>query len=376
MHRLACLLLLCPTIAGPVHALDHVVFKQDGKELRVSGRVEVASKDWGVVLVGRDGMLWRIPAKQLVSHTRDDVPFKPLSGDELAKQLMGELPKGFQVYKTAHYVILHDTSKSYAQWCGAMLERFYTAFRTFWTNQKVALREPEFPLVAIIFADKQAYLKYANATVGELNDQIVAYFYPDANRMVMYDLTGAAAAGRAGGARIPVSQFLTLPNAAKLISTVIHEATHQLTFNFGILARHVSCPVWFNEGLAVFFEAPDLSKAAKGWGTIGKVDPSRLNQFRRYLGGRPANSLETLLAGDARFRDPKQATDAYAEAWALTYFFLQKYRKPYVQYMATLAKLDPLAEDAAETRLKQFQAVFGDLKSLDREFLRYMQTVK
>ena len=120
---------------------------------------------------------------------------------------------------------------------------------------------------------------------------------------------------------------------------------------------------------------PDLSKA-KGWGTIGKVEPSRLNQFRRYVPGRPANSLETLLAGDARFRDPKQATDAYAEAWALTYFLLQKHRKQYVQYMETLSKLDPLAEDKAETRLKQFQDVFGDVKQLDREFLRFMQGVK
>lgn len=375
MQRIAFCLLFCLTAAGSARGLDHVVFTQDGKELRVSGRVEVESKDWGVVLVGRDGMLWRIPAKQLVSRTRDDVPFKPLSGDELAKQLLGELPKGFEVYKTAHYVILHDTSKSYAQWCGAMLERFYTAFRTYWTNQKVALREPEFPLVAIIFADKQAYLKYAQATVGELNDQIVAYFHPDANRMVMYDLTGTAAGGRAGSKRIPISQFLAMPDAARTISTVIHEATHQLTFNFGILARHVSCPVWFNEGLAVFFEAPDLTKA-KGWGTIGKVEPSRLTQFRRYVPVRPANSLETLLAGDARFRDPKQAPDAYAEAWALTYFFLQKHRKQYVQYMETLSKLDPLAEDKAETRMKQFQDVFGDVKALDREFLRFMQTVK
>jgi hypothetical protein len=41
-----------------------------------------------------------------------------------------------------------------------------------------------------------------------------------------------------------------------------------------------------------------------------------------------------------------------------------------------LGQKKPLVWDRPETRLNEFQQVFGDLAELDQEFLRYMRQVR
>jgi hypothetical protein len=96
-----------------------------------------------------------------------------------------------------------------------------------------------------------------------------------------------------------------------------------------------------------------------------------------HLRNRPADSLVTLLATDERFRDPRIASDAYAEAWALNYFLIRKRPKDYLAYMNVLAEKRPLRYDEPEDRLAQFKAAFGeDLEQLNTEFIRSMRTVR
>ena len=144
-------------------AMDQVTIHRDGVNHYVEGRVEVTAQDGGILLLGRDGVLWSIPPEELAKHTHDDTPFHPFSTAEMSKTLLAELPKGFDVHATAHYLIFHNTSRAYAQWCGALFERLYMAFRNYWTWKGFDLAEPEFPLVAIVFADKQSYLKFSLA---------------------------------------------------------------------------------------------------------------------------------------------------------------------------------------------------------------------
>ena len=102
-----------------------------------------------------------------------------------------------------------------------------------------------------------------------------------------------------------------------------------------------------------------------------------LVNFRKYLPRRPAGSLELLLSDDKRFRDPTTASDAYAEAWALNYFFLQTRRsKAYVKYLAALAEQKPLIDVEPAERIKQFKQFFGDdLLSVENDFLQHMRSV-
>src|SRR5262249_47151910 len=153
---------------------------------------------------------------------------------------------------------------------------------------------------------------------------IIGYYNLKTNRMTMYDLTGVEAGGlgndRNASARI--NQILSQPGAERTVATIVHEATHQLAFNSGLQVRFADVPFWLSEGIAIYFETPNL-ESTKGWRNIGSVNRYNLVNFRNYLPRREPGSLEKLLSDDKRFRDPMAGSDAYAEAWALTYFMLQ-----------------------------------------------------
>jgi hypothetical protein len=375
-QTLLCLIIFLGWTAA-VPAMDQVTFRHKGREMTESGRVLITAEDGGLLLQGRDGVIWPIQPDELIKRTSDDEPFEPFTRDEMAKRLLAELPDNFQVlpvnqYK--HYLIFYDTSRTYAQWAGSLFERLYMAFTNYWTHKGFELAEPEFPLVAIIFADKQAYLKFTRPDLGEAGESIIGYFSLASNRMTMYDLTGAASAGRPSvsvstGAQI--NQILAQPDALQTVSTIVHEATHQIAFNCGLHTRLSDCPVWFSEGIAMFFETPDLNGQKGGWSGIGGVNRVRLEQFQNYLSRRPANSLQTLITADKRLQEVKQSLDAYSEAWALTYFLIKQHPKEYITYLRMLSQKKPLLRDSPETRLNEFQQAFGNIKKLDTEFLRY-----
>ena len=232
--------------------------------------------------------------------------------------------------------------------------------------------------MAILFADHQSYLAHARKEVGPSAEAMMGYFSLKTNQMTMGDLTGAAwrAAGRRGSPNAEVARILAQPEAERMVSTIVHEATHQLAYNCGLHARMSDCPLWFSEGIAVYFETPDM-RNTKGWSTVGLVNRSRLDQFREYLGHRPADSLVTLLTDDKRLREPSKALDAYAEAWALTYYLIHRRPKEYVAYLETLSAEKPMIWDDRATRLEEFRAAFGDdLKKLDDDFVQYISRLK
>jgi hypothetical protein len=377
--------LICITIffglTAVVSAIDQVTFRHKGREITESGRLLVTAQDGGLLLLARDGVIWAIAPDEIIKHTSDDTSFEPFTRDEMAKRMLAVLPKNFEVlpanqYK--HYLIFYDTNRTYAQWCGSLFERLYMAFTNYWSHKGFELTEPEFPLVAVIFADQQAYLKFSRSDLGTAGESIIGYFHMATNRMTMYDLSGVAAAGRQSVMvtnAAQINQILAQPEALQTVSTVVHEATHQIAFNCGLHTRLSDCPVWFSEGIAVYFETPDL-RSANGWNGIGAVNQPRLELFQKYLTYRPSDSLQTLLATDKRLHDSKQSLTAYAEAWALTYFLVKKHPKEYVAYLRTLSKKKPLLHDSPETRLNEFQKAFGDINKLDTEFIRYMARLR
>jgi len=365
---------LCLIWAAPAAGVEHVTLRHEGKQVTIQGRLLVEAQDGGVLVLAPDGVTWAVEPQDLVRRTRDDAPFEPLSAERLSKQLLAELPQGFSVLRTPHYLILYSTSKEYAQWCASLFERLYTAFVGFWTRKGFKLSEPEFPLVAIVFGDRPSYETHARKEVGDAAQSMIGYFSLRTNRMTMGDLTGAAwgVGGRRTSASGQVARILAQPDSERMVATIVHEATHQIAFNCGLHARYSDCPPWFSEGIAIYFETPDV-RNAKGWGTVGLVNRSRLAQFREYLGRRPADSLATLVTDDKRFRNTQGALDAYAEAWALTYYLIRRRPKEYVAYLEALSAKKPLEWDDAATRLREFQRAFGDdLKKLDAEFTQYV----
>jgi hypothetical protein len=234
------------------------------------------------------------------------------------------------------------------------------------------------PLVALVFQDKGSYADYGRDELGGAIDSIIGYYSLRTNRIATYDLTGIDDL-RGSGDRITsathVNQILVRPQAERTVATVIHEATHQLAFNSGLQTRFADIPLWLSEGLAIYFETPDLTSKS-GWRTIGGVNHVRLRQFHGYLRSRPENSLATLLGTDARFRDTRAAADAYAEAWALCYYLIRYHRKEFVKYLQLLAEKQPMNNATPHDRLRDFESVFGmNLQELNTRFLRQFSKV-
>ena len=134
--------------------------------------------------------------------------------------------------------------------------------------------------------------------------------------------------------------------------------------------------MWVSEGIAVYFETPDLD-SSRGWRSIGAINRLHLNHFRETLAQRPADALQILLTDDARFRDPKTSSDAYAGAWAFNYYLLRARGEQYVKYLQEMAQLPPLAEQTSEERIAQFERAMGETwHDIDEDFIRYMRRVR
>ncbi len=387
-RRLAIQLALIAAIAGPwsgaARAVDLVTFRHDKTEQTVAGKLLVTAQDGGLMLMSADGALWNIEPDEIVSHTKNDEPFAPLSPAEAGRRVVAELPpgSGFEVFTTAHYVICYGTSRAYAQWVGGLYERLYSAFTNFWTNRGFKLHDPEMPMVVLVFPDQTSYARQGKNELGAAAGSIIGYYSLKSNRVTMYDRTGSESLRRPGdrkfdrGSTAQINQMLSRPEAETMVATIIHEATHQIAFNCGLQVRFADVPLWVSEGMAVYFETPDLS-SGKGWRGIGEVNRPRLDRFREYLRRRPAKSLLSLLSDDKRIRDPRQALDSYAEAWALTYYLIRQKPKEYKAYMTVMSAKKTLITIKPEERIIEFKTAFGsDLDKLDADFLKFMQRVR
>jgi hypothetical protein len=358
--------------AGTAGALDHITLRRDAGPVKLEGRVVVEAADGGVLFETRDSALWIVQPEEQVERSDDDAPYLPLARSELAAAMLRELPPGFETHETKHYLICFNTSRAYAQWCGSLFERLYAGFTNYWSNRGFTPTEPEHPLVAFVFADRPTYARYAAAELGDRVDSIIGYYSLRTNRMTMYDLTGTAGTSAVRGSAAQITRTLAQPDAAKTVATIVHEATHQIAFNCGLHRRYADIPLWLSEGMAVFFETPDLGEG-KGWRTIGDVNRVRLFTFAAYARRRPPDSLLSLLRENTRMQNSQTAVDAYAEAWALNYFLINARKEQYQAYLKTLAAKKPLVSTSPDERLAEFRAAFGDdIARLDREFLAYI----
>jgi hypothetical protein len=195
--------------------------------------------------------------------------------------------------------------------------------------------------------------------------------------MIMYDLTGVdgmVPANEKVSSQAVINSILSQPQAERTVATIVHEAVHQLAYNSGLQTRLADNPLWLSEGLAMYFEAPDLS-SPQGW-KLENVSRYNFINFLAYLPRRPGDSILRLIRDDERFKDPASVAVAYHESWALTFFLMKSRRKPLTDYMKDVASLEPLGEPNPRQRLEMFERHFGDLSKLDREFLNYVRNLR
>ena len=364
--------------AERAETVEHVLANIGGRPQKITGQVLLEDSSGGLLLESDEGGLFPIPADDVRRRTSDAEPFQRLDKEELADRLLREMGPDFQVHDSKHYVVVFNTTRTYAKWCSSLLERLQRAFIAYWKKKGCEVKEPKEPLVVLVFGDRQSYLRHARAEVGPGIGNAIGYYSIITNRIVMYDLTGMQELRRQSskrGSLHDITQLLSQEAARPLVATIVHEATHQISYNCGLQKRLADNPAWLSEGLAVFFETPDLS-SSRSWSGIGKVNYSRWDRFRHNVNTGKAGNLRSLIVNDDRISNSRTAVDAYAEAWAWTYFLIKWHPKEYTAYLKTISSKPQLAIDDPQTRLADFQKHFGnDFDALRDEFIRRMSRI-
>lgn len=377
---LAASLALVAVSPRPALALEHLTVVLPGQpQKQLSGEPIVKARDGGMLLKTADGAIHRLPAATIRSRKSDSEPLMPLTREELAAKLLAELPGGFRIHHSKNYIVAYNTTPTYAEWTSSLLERLQRAFISFWKKQKSPVKAPEQPLAVLVFADQASYAEYSKKDLGASVSNIIGYYNLETNRIMMYDLTGMQALRQSAGirgSRHDISQLLSQPEAEPLVATIVHEATHQIAFNCGLQTRMVANPFWLTEGMATFFETPDLGRSSS-WSGIGNVNYSRFDLFQENYDAGKVLPLERMLTDDKLFQTPATAVDCYAQAWAWNYFLIRSRPKEYAEYMKTIAAKPVLLEDKPGQRVKEFRDAFGaDLGALEDDFYRMMNRVK
>ncbi len=335
-------------------------------EKTLEGRIRVQAQDGGLLLEDRQGVLWPITASQTPVTESLEAPFTTMTADELTTSLQAEFGEGFEVVRTPHYLICTNAGIGYGEWCGQLFERLHTGFQKFWKDRLPGLEAPDRPLVAIAFATQKEYQAFQITDAGGVVGAAQGYYSARTNRMVLFDPSPSGTGQNRTAAEI---QKEALRNPGN-IATVIHEAVHQLSFNIGLQTRYADNPVWFSEGLAMYFETPDL-EARSGWRTIGQINPVRLDRYR-VLARQRSPEIRSLLSTDDRFRDPQLAVDAYAEAWALHFFLIRTQKEKYNNYLGQLTAKPPMKWDTPAQRIADFESAFGPLADVEKEHAKFM----
>lgn len=379
MRRLPVLIAMVLAVFGRVANGDVVEFRVGNETKTVEGNV-LAEDSFGTILLqSRDNQHYRIPQSDRIRWEKADkvVPF--FTKRELREHLEKEFGPEFQVYQTNHYTICYSCEEDYAKQASVLFEKAYAVFQNYFRRRgRFSFDSLDVPLVAVICSSREEYVEMLAPKLGPYAEATSGVYISDTNRMYMYDAFGGPISGKlrvAASVNRQRAQGIALLLKEQNISVIIHEAIHQIAYNVGFHNRQVENPVWLVEGMAMFFESPDLDSKA-GWRGVGNVNRDRLAHFIDIADQQPADALRRLVLDDNYFRSSQTGNDAYAEAWAFTYYLARANNDLYIKYLKIINERPPLVAYTPEERLKDFREAFGkEPEEFEEEFMRYMKLI-
>lgn len=346
-----CLLAATSVLFAAEPARWTLSMKVDGRHLEGT---PLSWDDNNVFLLGREGRLYDFKPSAAKDSRKSSPNFTGYSAAEMRDRLTKELGKSFEVTHTGHYLVAHPRGQK-KDWA-PRFEEMYRQFVHYFTIRGFALKEPEFPLVAIIWPTQEDFLRYAAAEGSNMGPGYLGYYSARSNRVTLFDQ-------QSGGA------------SSANIDTVIHEVTHQTAYNTGVHRRFAATPRWLVEGLGTMFEPQGVWNARKFPKLEDRINRGRLGDFQARRAKRPAGLIAELISSDRLFEtDP---STAYAEAWAFSFYLGEKVQRKYADYLALTAKRPIFRDYPAAERLKDFTSIFGtDIKLIETQYLRYMDELK
>ncbi len=324
---------------------------------RLEGR-PLSHSNQQVELMLRDGQYVTFRPNEARNFRQTSPRFRSYSASEMRSRLADEFGAKFSITGTGHYLVVHPRGQK-DLWA-RRFEDLYRDFVHYFSVRSYRLNTSQFPLVAIVWPNEQDFRRNAARSGISISSSVIGYYYPISNRINLYNAANSKN-DRAGWKQ----------NA----DTIIHEAAHQTAFNTGVHARFADTPKWVIEGLGTMFEAPGVYSSREYRSQRDRFNNGRLSDFKAQTKKRQKGFLVDLISSDDLFES--DAAQAYAQAWALTFWLVETRPRQYSQYLALTAKLEPGEVYSAAARMKDFTSVFGDnFKMHEARFTRFMQNVK
>jgi hypothetical protein len=271
------------------------------------------------VLLMPSGQLVAVP---IAETTPTDRPFEPISKRDLAAQLTAERFAGFRTRTTRRYLYVYNTSEDFATATSRILETMYPGLFKYCDRQKIAVQDPLFPLVVIMFRTQAEFDAYRAMPPG-----VVAYYNSLSNHIVMYEQSRLA----------EIAPELAFKQA---ISTIAHEGVHQVLSNIGVQQRLSRWPEWFSEGVAEYFAPTELGKNVR-WKGVGLVNDLRLHELSEYYKTQQADSSSGQLVRQTVESDSLSSL-GYATSWALVNYFARREREAFQACLREVSRVGPL----------------------------------
>jgi hypothetical protein len=306
--------------------------------------------------------------------------FEPREFSRFMVQLCREqkLPPALR-YDSEHFTALSTADGDFTALrlnnCELIYDLFYQHFR----RKGFPAYRPPGKLMVAIFDSPAGFEAYLGQ---KMPDGIVGIYHPKSNRLVVYDLGRNRAfvamkrqlkeQGKGIGSDMDRIRYIETVNRLAReartdanISTIMHEVSHQLSFNCGMINRDCDVPAWLAEGLATYCEPTENNS----WQGIGEMNPERVQTLAGAQGRHIP--LRDLLSTDEWLRkDFQTALIGYAQSWALFRMLIEERPQELRAYMALI-----YSRKTAEPRFQDFCQIFPDVKRLEVRYEQYMEEV-
>jgi Protein of unknown function (DUF1570) len=261
----------------------------------------------------------------------------------------------FRTTRTGHYLGIGDASDRFRSLTLRDCEFVAADYLDYYRSRGFKVAMPATRLTVVILADSQAHAAFhgeshsqGSPTGAKPGLPAPGYYDRATNRLAVFDLRSVRS-----------SRAASLEN----LRLIAHEATHQLTFNTGLLNRHGDVPRCIGEGLAVYGEKRD---------SIGRSAPGQLDhRVLDTLSAGPRNGfwfpVAQLLVDDRPFFGPRKKA-AYAEAWLLIDCLMTD-RSRLEGFRGYLEAIRPRIGPGH--RREDAERHLGDLDQLDRDLRNY-----
>ncbi|WP_169979181.1 DUF1570 domain-containing protein [Tautonia rosea] len=250
-----------------------------------------------------------------------------------------------QLHEGERYVALGSAPDDFMQGALKLCEGLADDFLDHFHARQFKVEAPTDRMTIVALAHHDQFRRFLGT---DLPTDVTGIYEIISNYLALYD-------GRSGS---PAGLQAERANSI----TLFHEATHQLTFNSGLLDRHAEIPLAFLEGLAMYGEV----RRPDGKTRIGAVNRERLGVLVGELQrGGSLFPMSDLISSDDLFAQESTVQMAYAQSWLMIYGLMREKRvaERLRTYLEELRLPQP-----SRPRLEVAKECLGDLEQLDAYF--------